>query len=171
MVLEGGLRDRMLFDSVMNAVVNHLATQGWFDATVYDGGSRQHRPLTVTDEFPDPEGTSEVALNTLAFSWNDGVGVDIEMGSKQEEHFTAMFVDFFAENDGVGRHVIGDVYAFLKKNRAIPVYDYRQATPTIEFYVTVDQSVEKRKPDRATNPWMKHWYVCAFTLADERANA
>lgn len=171
--LAGGLRDRMIFDSVMNGIVADLTTIGWFDATVSDTppGTRQHLSITAIDEFPDPDTTTEIALNTLAFSFADATGTDMEMGSNQEEHATTLFVDFFAENDAVGRELQGDIYAYLKKNRAIPVFDYRQATPPIEFRVEVEDGVDKRKPTRATNPWQKHWYVVAFVVTDERSNA
>lgn len=164
MVLEGGLRDRMIVQSVTNAVVEHLDSLDWFDS------GRQHLPLVVVDEFPDDR--SEPAINTLAFSAELGTGDDTEMGSFAEAHMLTMFVDFFAESDALGRHVIGDVYAFLKKTRVIPIFDHSVPPPTTpEFFVEVSHDVEKRKSGRAVNAWQRHWYVCAFEVEDERANA
>jgi hypothetical protein len=168
--LRGGLRDRMVLESVLQAVVADLTTQGWFDATVYDStpGTRQHRPITVVDEYPDDN--AEVELNTLAFSFSEATGIDGEMGSKLEVHRMDIFVDFFAESDAIGRHVIGDIYAYLKEQRVLSVYDYRQATPPVEFDVDIEDDVAKRKPTRAVNPWQKHWHVVSMTVTDDRAN-
>lgn len=171
MPLTGGLRDRMLFDSVMNGIVEELASLGWFDGTVYDvtPGGRQHHPITVTDEFPNLEGDAEI--NTLAFSFADAEAEQAELGSKAEVHFTTIFVDFFAESDALGRHLIGDVYAFLKANPVLPVFDYRSVTPMVDFNVSVDEeSVEKRKPQQVTNPWQRNWHICSFVVEDDRAN-
>lgn len=162
MALRGGIRDRMIIESVVQAVTAELQTEGWFDA------GRQHAALTIVDEFP--QDTDEVATNTLAFSFETAVGRDAEMGSNAEEHTMNVFVDFFAESDALGRHVAGDIYAFFKETRHVPVYDYRLATPVVEFYAEVDEDVEKRKPSRAVNPWQKHWHVVAVSLTDDRAN-
>lgn len=170
MVLRGGLRDRMVFHSVMEDLRAELQAQGWLDATVYDTipGSRQHRPITIVDEYPEDD--TEVDLNTIAFSWGNAEGQDMELGSKQEVHYQAIFVDVFAENDAIGRHLIGDLYAYIRENMQFDVYDYSVATPTLEFVAEVEE-VDRRKPTRVVNAWQKHWYTLAFTVTDERANA
>lgn len=169
--LRGGLRDRMILESILQAVKSDLTTQGWLDATVFDTvpGSREHRPFTIVDEFPDEN--DEVQVNTLAFSFSDAMGRDGEMGSQLEEHGMNIFIDFFAESDAVGRHVIGDIYAYIKEQGTFPVFDYRAATPPVEFNVAVEDGVEKRKPSRAVNPWQKHWHLLAMRVTDDRANA
>lgn len=161
MTLRGGLRDRMLRHSVGEHIREELAALGWFDS------GRQHRPLNIVDGFP----TAEVPINTLAFSTNMAYGMSFEMGSRAEEHLTAMFVDIFAESDALGLELVGDIYAFLKENPHLPVYDYRDDEPrTPVFYVEVMDDVEKRQPANASNNWQRNWYVCAFTLEDMRSN-
>jgi hypothetical protein len=94
------------------------------------------------------------------------------MGSRGEEHYVPIYCDFFAENDALGRHVIGDIYAFLAENPSIPVYDYDKATPTVDFYAVLEQdTLQKRRPATATNPWQKHWHLVEFRVMDMRANA
>ena len=164
MTLEGGLRDRMIHESVLTAIETDLTTRGWFAA------GRYHGPITVIDEYPDDE--AEVALNTLAVSMGDGDGLSLEMGSTAEEHDQAMFVDFYAESDALGRHVSGDIYAFLKKVRRIQVFDFSVASPTAEFFVQIEEEdVIKRRGATVTTAWKKHWYVVAFTVTDGRDNA
>jgi len=163
-MVQGGLRTRLTIESVTKAIEAYLDGEGWFDI------GREHLPVTLLDEFPGDN--DEVALNTLAFSADGGSGVSAEMGSLAENHFMSLFVDFFAENDALGRHLIGDVYYFLKTNPALPVYDYTDTTPfPILFHVHVEEEdVDWRKPSRAVSAWQKHWFTCSFTIEDERAN-
>jgi len=161
--LTGGIRYRMTLESVARNIESYLQGLGWFDA------GREHAPIVVLDEYPDDK--DEVALNTLAFSMGDTFTNPTELGSQAEEFSIPMFVDFFAENDGLGRHLTGDVYQHVQTTKVFDVYDYDQATPTVEFNVAVrEESSEIRKPERAVNAWQKHWFVCAFIVEDERHN-
>lgn len=157
--LTGGLRDRMILESVLQFIKSDLSARGWFDT------GRQHGPITVVDEYPDDR---EVALNTLAISYGPTMQERAEMGSKAELHRQTIYVDFYAESDALGRHVIGDIYDNLAKNVLIPVYDYSLATPVQDFSVeVVDDSLEKSKPS-STNPWQRHWYILSFIIEDDR---
>lgn len=153
----------MILESILKAIEANLTTRGWFD----DG---EFSPITIIDEYPDD--TDEVAVNTIAISLGDSRTEPLELGGKSEEIVLPIFVDMFAESDGLGRHVVGDVYEFLMKNQKFTVYDYREATPTEEFVVQyIEYTAETRKPDRAVNAWQKHWHVCAFAVSDMRSNA
>lgn len=161
--LSGGTRYRMTLESVAQDIRAFLATEGWFDS------GRQHEPIVVVDEYPDDK--DEVAANTLAFSMGDTFTRPMELGSQGENLSIPMFCDFFAENDGLGRHLIGDIYQHVQTTKVIDVLDYDQATPTVEFSVAVrENTTEMRKPDRAVNAWQKHWFVCSFLVEDERHN-
>jgi len=161
--LSGGTRYRMTLESVARDIEAFLAAEGWFDS------GREHQPIVVIDEYPDDK--DEVATNTLAFSMGDSFTRTLELGSQAESLSIPMFADFFAENDGIGRHVVGDIYEYVQKIKAFNVLDYDQATPTVEFNVAVfEEASEMRKPERAVNPWQRHWYVCAFVVEDERFN-
>ncbi len=162
-MLEGGIRTRMILESVLRAIEADLTTRGWFS----DG---EFAPITIIDEYPDD--TDEVAINTIAVSLGESYTEPMELGARSETVTFPIFIDMFAESDGLGRHVVGDVYSYLMKNQRFTVYDYREATPTEEFVVQyVEHSGETRKPDRAVNAWQKHWHVCAFSVSDERSNA
>lgn len=163
-LLEGGLRDRMIHESVLLAIETDLTTRGWFDA------GRHHSPVTVIDEYPDD--ADEVAINTIAISMGDADGPLVEMGSLMEQHEQAMFIDIYAESDGVGRHMIGDIYAFLKGNERIQVFDHRQGPPTAEFFALLEEEdIIIRRGRNINVAWKKHWYVIAFTVTDGRTNA
>ena len=156
--LSGGLRDWMIHESLFQAIKTQLTTLGWFDV------GREHAPIVMIDEFPDDN--AEVAFNTMAISMGDSGGRDSELGSNNEDHEITMFVDFFAENDALGRHVRGDVYEFLRTNPIQPIYDYSDVGNPQEFDVEIQDDVDQRKPDRAVNKWQKHWYVVSFTAMD-----
>ena len=164
MALEGGLRDRMILESVLRDIEAYLTTLDWFDA------GREHKPITIIDEYPAE--TDEVPLNTMAFSFGDISTVANELGSPSETMYVPIYIDFFAESDGLGRHVIGDIHTHVAKQGQFTVYDYSQAIPPAEFVVQVnDGSIDKRKPTRAVNAWQKNWHVISFVVLDERSNA
>ncbi len=154
----GGLRDRLIHESLFQALKTELTTLGWFDS------GREHLPITLIDEYPDEN--EEVAFNTMTFSMGDGGGNDSEIGANSEDFEMVIFVDFFAEGDSIGRHVRGDVYEFFRTNRILPVYDYSSVGTPQEFEVEVQDDIDMRKPDRAVNKWQKHWYVVSFTVVD-----
>lgn len=162
--LTGGLRDRMLLQSVMTDIVADLTARGWF------GVGREHKAFTVVDEYPDDK--DEVELNTIAFSLGDSNSTATELGSKAETIRVPLFVDMFAENDGLGRHVVGDIHEFVAKQGQFDVLDYRDPSPPVEFTVQlVDGTIERSKPTRAVNSWQKHWHMVAFVVTEERSNA
>jgi hypothetical protein len=159
--LAGGLRDRMLAESIREQIVAHLDSLGWFDS------NRYHSPLIIVSAFPDD--TAEVELNTVAFSMDDADGRDLEMGSLAEEHLSVLFVDMFMEDDSVGWHLSGDVYAYLKKNRLLEVYDYENAK-LLDFTVEIER-VNRSRPTRVTQAWQKYWHIVSFAAVDMRTNA
>lgn len=159
--LTGGLRDRMLVQSIREQITDELTTLGWM------AGGRNHSPLVLITGFPTDQG--EVEPNTVAFSMDTGAGRDLELGSNAEQHEMVMFVDMFMEDDSVGLELSGDVYAFLKKNRALNVYDYENAK-VVDFRVDIER-VDRKKPVRATQAWQKYWHIVSFSAVDTRTNA
>lgn len=155
---DAGLRDRFIHESVFRAIETELTTIGWFAA------GRQHQPIIMIDEYPAD--TDEVEFNTLAVSMGDGGGVLTEMGNKAIDEEIIFFVDFFAENDAVGRHVRGDIYNFLKRIEYLPVLDYTDDTTPELFRVEIQEEIDKRKPENAVQKWQKHWYVVSFSVID-----
>ncbi len=166
MVLVGGTRHRVIFDSVYNEINRALTELGWFD------GGRQHLPIDFRADAVDPE--TEVPFNTMVLVGEDTVDEEIELGSNFSEHRTVFYVDFYAESKALGDHVIYDVKDILQGRMpsisrdypSIDLLDYTQATPTI--FSTAE--IEFVTVDRAriySFPWQKFWYSCSFTLLDE----
>jgi hypothetical protein len=164
MVMTGGLRDRAIHESILRDIEAHMTSLGWFDS------GRRHGPIAIVDEYPDEN--AEVPINTISVSVGDVRSTQMELGSLAESISIPIFIDMFAESDGLGRHVIGDIASYVHTQGQFDVYDYNKASPTLEFVVQlVDGTIERRKPTRAVNSWQKHWYILVFMVTEERSNA
>ncbi len=165
MVPVGGLRARLTYDSTYNAINDALTALGWFD------GGRQHLPINFVTEPVDDD--TEVSLNTLSLVAEDMTDFELEMGSPLAEHNRRYFVDFYAESQSVGEHLIFDVRDILQGRMpsiargapTITILDYTLATP-VSIAVAEIQFVRVDRAHGFTTPWQKNWYSCAFTLTD-----
>lgn len=165
MALAGGLRQRFIKDSLFNMIQESLDAIGWFDS------GRNNEPINlIARAVPNDE---EIPINTLALSSGDLESDDWELGTLLAEHTWMFYVDFYGENDSVATHMIGDVRDILAGRFAdagrtrphVAVYDYRMATPTIQFYCDIEEVMIDRAVD-FPKPWQKHWWVCRFMITD-----
>jgi hypothetical protein len=176
MTIYGGMRQRLIKDSLYNMVHDSLDALGWFDA------GRAHIPINMISKPIDDEGRpvgegTPIPQNTLSLVPGDLDDEEWEMGSALAEHTWIFYVDFYAQNDAWGLHLIGDVRDILagrhpdigRDRTNFPVYDYRQATPPIEFYCDIEEVIVDRAQD-FPKPWLKHWYVCRFMVVDFYGN-
>jgi len=151
-----GLRDRFVYESIWEHINAELTAKDWFalDDT--------HTPITVTYSFPDDE--EPVEYNTLALTTGMQDSEYVEMGSLDYEKNVIYYIDFYAESDSLGMHLIGDLEHFLKKTPAMDVYDYENAKAVIASAQV--GGVFTRRPVRVTQPWQKHWYTLSFDIED-----
>jgi hypothetical protein len=162
----GGLRARLIRDSVFNTIRDSLESLGWLDAET------RHLPIVFRTRSVD-DGES-IAFNTLAVVQSDVVDEDAEMGSTATNDTWTFYVDFYAENDSVGTAVIHDVRDILRgklpsagRDRpSVVVMDYTLPVPEPIFSVTVENVVTDRAND-FPRPWQKYWFVCRFDVVDE----
>lgn len=165
MPIRGGLRQRLIKDSLYNMVNDSLDNLGWYDP------GRSHRPINFIARTVPPE--EEIPLNTVVLSPGDLSEEEWEMGSMLAEHSWIFYVDIYAESDAIGSHFIGDIRDIMagrhedagRTRPNFPVYDYRQATPPVEFYCDIEDVAIDRAVD-FPRPWQKHWYVCRFLVVD-----
>ncbi len=159
----GGVRDRLILDNLFRLIVDSLTTLGWFDA------GREHGTIYPVPKPVDDH--DEIQFNTLAVSCGDTEIEYGEIGSFLEIRRTPWWVDFYAESDAVGKHLIGDVRDIIGGKLAgrtaptLDVYDYRLATPSVVFACELDEISD----DRArgfTQEHRRHWYECSFTVID-----
>lgn len=161
----GGLRVRLIQDSVFDMLQDSLDALGWFDA------GRDHEDVELVDEEPD--WNSPITPNKISViieSINDS---DAEMGSNLMEERHSVFIDIYAEDDATGIHLSNDIRDILRGKMPsidrgwpqIEIYDKTLATPAVIFNV----DVEDARWDRGRNfaeEWLKHWFVVSCDLVD-----
>lgn len=161
----GGLRARLIKDSIFNCINDSLDALGWFDP------GRQHAPINFTANVTPND--VEIPLNTLALADESMHNTDLELGSNFVESRWLFYVDFYAENDTLGKDLINDVRDILggrmstigRRDASVHVYDYRQATPAQIFTVAIEDLFVDRAHD-FPKVYQKHWYACRFNVVD-----
>lgn len=163
--ITGGLRLRLVRQSLYEMINDALDQLNWFD------GTRPHLPVTFEAKSQNHE--EQIVLNTGALSDDNMLSDDIELGSHLSEHRWSFYVDFFGESDALGLHFIGDVKGILegrinsigRSDPSFSVYDYRQATPSIIATCQI-QDVVTDRAHGFLKPWLEHWYAAQFTVVD-----
>lgn len=167
MVYVGGLRARLVKESLFNMFHDALESLDWFDS------GRQHQPVTMRSfEVPDDE---EIPLNTVVLIDEDANAVEIEMGSRYSEHRWTFYVDVYAESDAMGVHLAHDVKDILegrmptigRSSNTFDVIDYTAdaATPIVIAYAEIDE-VSVQKAHGFPKPWQRHWYSVPMLVTD-----
>ena len=162
-----GIRTRLIRDSLINMVTESLRSLGWFDE------NRQHLPINVlTSEVPEGE---DVPYNTLAFADDDIVTDDQELGSLFAEHRWSWFIDFFAEDNSIGVHLIQDVRAILqgrlpsigRSDPSFPVFDYAtSATSTTKLFTCHIEDVATHRAHGFPRAYQRYWHSVSFEILD-----
>lgn len=165
MTITGGMRARLIRESLYQMLHDALDALNWFDAV--------SNRTTITFPAAAVDANDNISLNTLALSDEDSDADDWELGSLMAEHHWTFYVDFYAENDAIGLHVIRDVKDILegrmgsigRDDPSFVVYDYNQATPPeIAVCQIADVVVDKARGfERA---FQQHWYACQFDVID-----
>lgn len=161
----GGLRKRLIRESLYQMLYESLALLGWFDT------GRQHAAISFESEPINPE--DPVPVNTIALADSNDSDQEIELGSNLAEHRWTFYVDFFAEKDSLGLHVSGDIKdiltgrmaSILRTDPSFSVYDYSYATPPLLFTCQIDL-VMRDKAVTWSKPHQKHWYAVRFDVID-----
>lgn len=165
MTIVGGLRARLIRDSVWHVVDDALRDLGWYTTQV----SRQAVTFVPTPLDPG----TEVPLNTLGLGDMLDVPTEVEMGSDLTEFQWDMHVDIYGENDDVSLHIAGDLEAALagrmpsigRGRPTVDVWDYTLATPVVVFAVSIED-VRRAKAHDFPQPWLRFWRSVTFTVID-----
>jgi hypothetical protein len=161
----GGIRERLIADSVYQLIKTGLTDLGWFDS------GRPHMPLHIrTTSVGNDE---EIPLNTIVVNETTSIDNQAEMGSNLGEITTTFYVDFYAEKESIGKHVIHDVRDILKGRMPdigrtasnLPVYDWFMATPSLIFTCDIEDVVVDQARD-FPKPYQKYWWACRFDIVD-----
>lgn len=165
MTYVGGIRARMIYDSLYSMIQDSLESLDWFDSV------SSHKDVSFP--YESVENDTEIPLNTLAISDSGADDEEFELGSNMGEVTWTMYLDFYAEDKQTGIHLINDVKDILlgrmpaigRSHPVLEVYDYSLATPVEIFYCDIENVIV----DKANNfpePYRQHWYTCRFTLVD-----
>lgn len=169
MAIVGGLRARLIRESIFNAVYDALDSLDWFDA------GRQHTQISFRSEPIDIN--QQIPINTIVLTDEDIIDFDQEMGSILAEHRWTMYIDFYAENQALGLQVVRDIRDIIsgrfpstgQTSPHIQVYDYRTSTPSPLFTVEIEDAIVDRARD-FPEPWRRFWYAVRFTVVDVYAD-
>lgn len=161
----GGFRARLVSDSVYHLIKDSLTSLGWLNA------GRHHKTITVRNE-PVSE-REEIDWNTVVVSETHTTDNDAELGSNLGDITTTFYVDFYAENEAIGKELIHDVRDILKGRMAsigrtfavLKVYDWSLTTPAQIFYCDIEDVVVDQAKD-FPKPWQAHWWACRFSVVD-----
>lgn len=172
-MIRGGLRTRLIADSVRLTLIAGLTGLGWFDATVHDDppGVRRHRPVRYMprplkwDQFVEP--------NAIAISTEDTRSEPQGLGGEVLDDIR-MYADIFAESDELGWQVAQDIRDLLlgkmpylgRVAPVIDVYDLRQATPAPFTQLEVVRVFIDRA-ESESREWRNRWFMVRFDVLDE----
>lgn len=164
--IEGGLRDRLLFESFHAMIKDALTEIGWFQS------GRQHKPINFVTTAVDLD--KEIPDNTLAVSTEDLDDEPAELGSTLTFDRVMAWVDFYAESDALGRHLQGDVRDILRGkmesiDRTDPsfmVVDMREPDPKPELFLVEIENVATVRDKRPGG--QRHWYAVSCDLIEAR---
>jgi hypothetical protein len=166
----GGLRDRLIHDSVFNLVKTGLDTLGWFP-----GGPQApiDDPINLVSQQMD--WSSEIPLNTISVSAYSTSDTEWELGSDLRENRWTFYVDVFGANEAIGLQLSGDVRDILRgkfsalSNYVTPetlhVYDWTLATPVEIFYCDIN-AVTRDRAVQTSHRWMNYMFSIQATLLD-----
>lgn len=166
MTVTGGLRARLIRDSLFHMIKDSLEALGWLD------DNRYHSPIIFAYDPVDI--TEEIRPNTVGIDVLETRDFPLEVGSPLSEDIRRYEVDFFAESAALGEHFIYDVRDIIdgrlpsigRDSRTLTVKDYRNAATPADLFIVHIDNVEVDKSFNSPQPWLKNWWACFFDVED-----
>lgn len=166
----GGLRDRLILDSIYYLVRNGLETLGWFP-----GGAQApaDHPVTVVAEQLD--WNVEIPLNTISVAAYSTSDTEWELGSDLRQNAWAFYVDVFGANEPLGLQLSGDVRDILRGKfsalanyitpETLQVLDYSLATP-VPIFTCELRNVNRDRAVQTAHRWGNYLFSISCTVLD-----
>lgn len=160
----GGLKVRLIRESIFQYITAALEDLGWFDPTI-----PAQNPVIFESKAQDQD--QEIKFNTAALSDENDRESGWQLGDNNIENTWQMYLDIFAESDALGLHFVQDIAAVLRgkfvtlgyDKPSFEVFDYRQATPPVLFSCDIE-NIDVDKAHGFLKPWLQHWYSVAFDV-------
>lgn len=157
MTVIGGLRARLLQDSLRLVLDNGLADLGWFNP------NRTHKPLRF---LPEPQDWDHpIAFNSMVVSTRSRSTEEIEVGSHFNQDTARVTVDIYAENDSLALDLANDIRDLIRGrlplgliNGTFSILDLRMATPTALGYARIGEVRMTRVAPQPTSPHSLYWF-------------
>lgn len=164
-MIVGGVRDRLIHDSIYHMIEDSLRDLGWFDS------GRRHRPVIVVPEPVDEE--TQLQPNIISISDEASMLDEVEMGSNLTEYRWEYWIDVYGESLAIAKHLTGDIRAILegkfnsigRTSPTVTVYDWSLATP-MEVFTCQIENVDFDRSRFYTKPFQKYWYMIRFEVVD-----
>lgn len=163
-ILVGGKRLACIQDSFYRMVQDAMRDLGWLTS---NPGTRMD--VTILAEQINP-GT-EIKPNQIGISSEDLTDTEWEMGSNLAQNRWDIYIDIFAENEGVGVALAGDLFDILRgkisavgrTDTSFEVHNY------IDDSVMFECSLENIEINRVRDwdrPFNKYWWIVACQIVD-----
>lgn len=167
----GGLRDRLIYASFIDMIEASLRSLGWFSSS----NMLITAPVDILAEAAPPN--IEVLPNKISVVAEETFSTGAELGSDLEFVRWDYFVEIFAENEGVGKHLSGDIRDILKgkipsigrNEPELVVLDIELATP-VELFVCSIEDVESQRTRSWDSTIRQNWWTVACTIEDTYGN-
>lgn len=164
-MIVGGLRMRLLHDSLHALVVEGLTELGWLDP------DRSHGPIRVLTQ--PTRWDTPIQPNIVAIDHESVTSTEFEVGSLLTEDTVISYVEIYAESDSLGMDLSNDVRDVLRGRLTMatiygtfPIYDYRHATPPIVGHATVNAVNSLRNAAISEENWVRHWFRVRAEILD-----
>lgn len=163
--IAGGLRARLVQDSLSRFVVDGLTSLGWLDP------GRRHLPVRVVAK--PPRWDEPVVANAIALSFEMADLDDLELGSALTRTSAAATFDLYVESDSLAVDLANDIRDLLRgrlrspRHGVIELVDWSQATPVTFGYATVSDVRVHRPVALASQDWRRHWVQVTCVVDDD----
>jgi hypothetical protein len=171
-VYVGGIRDRLIHDSMFYTLKSGLTALGWF-ATNPTGFKN---PVNMIPE--QVEWDVEIPLNSITVAPGATTDEEWELGTFGMKNIHEFYVDIYGENEALGSQLSGDVRDILRgkfpdfgfSQPTLNVLDYTMATPAWIFYCDIEHVTRQRATD-FTHKWQRYLFEIRCEVIDYYANS
>lgn len=169
MAPEGGLRDRLVHESLTELLRSCLSDLGWFN-TVDPAVRRPVNLRTMPARLDE-----EIQPNVVVVTPGDDDTEDVELGSTLAEHTREYWVEVYAEDEAILNHLRGDIEAILRGKHpgcgrdapTMDLIDWTVATP-VKIGTMLIEGVRGDRPRIINRPWQQFMAGIHLLLVEER---
>jgi hypothetical protein len=161
----GGLRSRLLHDSVQNTIEAGLAVLGWFDP------GRSHRHIEFLTK--PAEWDREITANSMVITARSRVTDWVELGSLLSQDMVVIGVDIYGESDSFVFHIANDIRDLMRgrlpvgpQRGSLPIMDYRMTTPMPIGHAAVTDVRATRVRPQVNRAYSLFWMGVDIELLD-----